>query len=112
MKESATAGRSAPAWIDPAGGLALWRVAGAGHAVGGREAIRALAGAPIGRALIAVLAVGLAAYVLWRLSQGDAATGGGRLAQARALPPECGGPRGARRLRRAAAGRRWRRGRP
>lgn len=84
MKESATVGRPAPAWIDPAarvghaakgivyaaaGGLALWRVAGAGHAVGGREAIRALAGTPIGRALIAVLAVGLAAYVLWRLSQ-------------------------------------------
>jgi hypothetical protein len=84
MKGSPTAGRSVPAWVDPAarvghaakgtiyaavGGLALWRIAGAGQVAGGREAIRALAGAPIGRALIAVLAVGLAAYVLWRLSQ-------------------------------------------
>lgn len=76
--------RSRPAWIDPAarmghaakgtvyaavGALALWGVGGAGESGGGRAAIRAIASAPIGKALIALLAVGLVAYVLWRLSQ-------------------------------------------
>jgi hypothetical protein len=76
--------RTMPAWVDPAarmghaakgtvyaavGALALWGIGGAGESGGGRAAIRAIAGAPIGKALIALLAVGLAAYVLWRLSQ-------------------------------------------
>lgn len=85
MKEIEKRTRSAPEWLDPAarvghsakgvvyasvGALALWRsLGGAANATGGREAIRAIAGAPLGKALVAVLVVGLAAYVLWRLSQ-------------------------------------------
>jgi hypothetical protein len=84
MKERESGARTMPAWVDPAarmghaakgtvyaaaGTLALWGIGGAGEATGGRSAFRAIAGAPLGRALIAVLAVGLAAYVVWRLSQ-------------------------------------------
>ncbi|MGH7565770.1 MAG: DUF1206 domain-containing protein [Gemmatimonadota bacterium] len=85
MEEIEKRTRPAPGWLDPAarvghsakgvvyasvGALALWRsLGGAANATGSREAIRAIAGAPLGRALVAVLVVGLAAYVLWRLSQ-------------------------------------------
>ncbi len=49
--------------------LALWRGAtGAGDAGGAREAVRAIAEAPFGRAAIAILAVGLAAFALSRLA--------------------------------------------
>jgi hypothetical protein len=84
MKDRERGARTMPAWLDPAarighaakgtvyaaaGALALWGIRGAEQSGGGRAAIRAIAGAPIGRGLIAVLALGLAAYVLWRLSQ-------------------------------------------
>ena len=49
--------------------LALWRaVSGVGGAGGAREAVRAIAGAPFGQAAIGILAVGLAAYALSRLT--------------------------------------------
>lgn len=84
-------GRSA-LWDDPAarvghsakgaiyasvGMLTLWRsIDGTPSATGPREAIRAIAGAPLGKALVAVLVVGLSAYVLWRLSQAILGTQG------------------------------------
>lgn len=49
--------------------LGLWRAAtGAGEAGGAREAVRAIAEAPFGKAAIAILAVGLAAFALSRLT--------------------------------------------
>ena len=49
--------------------LALWRaVSGAGEAGGARQAVRAIAQAPFGQAAIAILAVGLAAFALSRLT--------------------------------------------
>lgn len=50
--------------------LGLWRVmSGAGEGTGGaRQELRAIAEAPIGRAAIAVLAVGLAAFAVSRLT--------------------------------------------
>lgn len=91
--------RPVPGWLDPAarvghaakgtvyasvGALALWRAfGGAADATGGREALRVMAGAPLGRGLVAILALGLAAYVVSRLSQailGPEGVGGGRRA--------------------------------
>jgi hypothetical protein len=86
MDTVANARRSTPGWVDPAarighaakgtvyasvGALALWRAFGGGAAgeTGGRDALRAIAGAPLGKGLVAILAVGLAAYVVFRLSQ-------------------------------------------
>ena len=84
MKERESRDRAMPAWIGPAarlghaakgivyaavGALALLGAGETGESGGGRAAIRAIAGATTGRALIALLAAGLAAYVLWRLSQ-------------------------------------------
>jgi hypothetical protein len=84
MKERESGARTVPAWVGPAarighaakgtvyaaaGALALWGIGDAGQSGGGRAAIGAIADAPIGRGLIAVLALGLVAYVLWRLSQ-------------------------------------------
>ena len=49
--------------------LGLWRaVSGAGEAGGAREAVRAIAEAPLGKAAIAILAVGLAAFAISRLT--------------------------------------------
>ena len=85
MSKTKRSPRSATGWLEPAarvghtakgtvyataGALALWRALdGGASASGNREAIRAIAGAPPGKALVAVLAAGLAAYVLWRLAQ-------------------------------------------
>lgn len=85
MGENETEKRAVPGWLDPAaraghaargtvyasvGALALWRsLGGAADASGGRDAIRAIAAAPFGKAMVAMLVVGLAGYVLWRLSQ-------------------------------------------
>ena len=99
MSETERSPRSATGWLEPAarvghtakgtvyataGALALWRsFDGGASASGNREAIRAIASAPPGKALVAVLAAGLAAYVLWRLAQailGDDGAGWGRRA--------------------------------
>lgn len=49
--------------------LGLWRaVSGTGEAGGAREAVRAIAEAPFGKAAIAILAVGLSAFALSRLA--------------------------------------------
>ena len=49
--------------------LGLWRaVSGAGEAGGARETVRAIAGAPFGKGALAILAVGLAAFALSRLT--------------------------------------------
>jgi hypothetical protein len=86
MDTIASAKMSMPGWLDPAarighaakgtvyasvGALALWRAFGGGAAgeSGGRDALRAIVGAPLGKGLVAILAVGLAAYVVFRLSQ-------------------------------------------
>jgi hypothetical protein len=99
MSSSRNGKDSGPAWLESAGRvghtakgivfasagtLALWRSLDASASgSGSREAIRAIAGAPPGRALVAVLAVGLAAYVVWRLTQavlGSDGAGRGRRA--------------------------------
>jgi hypothetical protein len=60
-----------------AGTLALWRSLEGGAGAGsGREAIRAIASTAPGTALVAILAAGLGAYVLWRLVQAILGTGG------------------------------------
>src|SRR5687768_13216873 len=49
--------------------LGLWRAAsGVGEVGGAREAVRAIAEAPLGKAAIAILAVGLTAFALSRLT--------------------------------------------
>ncbi len=49
--------------------LGLWRaVSGAGEASGAREAVRAIAEVPFGKAVIAILAAGVAAFALSRLT--------------------------------------------
>lgn len=52
-----------------AAALGMWRAAsGAGEAGGAREALRAIAEAPFGKAAIAILAVGLSGFALSRLT--------------------------------------------
>jgi len=51
------------------GGLALQQAAGAGDVAGSREALEEIFSGPMGRAVLVLVAVGLAGYVMWRLVQ-------------------------------------------
>lgn len=52
------------------GGLAVQQAIGrGGDTTGSREALREIAGAPFGQAILWVVVVGLAAYMVWRLVQ-------------------------------------------
>ena len=70
LPAAARSGHAAKGTIYAAtGALALWRgVTGTGGGGGAREAVRAIAEAPFGRSAIAILAIGLAAFALWRLA--------------------------------------------
>lgn len=51
------------------GGLAIKQALGDGDVGGTREAMHEIVGAPLGRAALAVVTIGLAGYVAWRLVQ-------------------------------------------